>query len=51
MEYIIPESRAVQKQAKVKLECLECGRKWSVSPNAADPQCPKCNSVDLDVVS
>lgn len=35
---------------KVKLECFECHKKWRVSPNARDPHCPRCGSVDWDVV-
>lgn len=34
---------------KVKVVCLECGRKWKVSPKANDLQCTKCNSVDIEV--
>jgi len=37
------------KTVKVKLVCLECGRKKSVSPNAVDPRC-SCGSVDLEVL-
>jgi Zn finger protein HypA/HybF involved in hydrogenase expression len=36
-------------QIRVALVCLECGKKWKVSPTA-DPQCPKCNGVDYDVL-
>ncbi len=35
---------------KIKLKCNECGKTWKVSPNASDPQCKNCNSVDWDVV-
>ena len=28
---------------KIKMECLECGKKFSVSPRNPDPQCPKCH--------
>jgi len=34
---------------RVPLVCLECGKKWKVSPTA-DPQCPKCNGVDYEVL-
>ena len=37
------------KAIKVKMVCLECGRKKSVSPNAVDPRC-SCGSVDLEVL-
>ena len=43
-----PEHFAVE---KVRLKCNECGRKFSVSPNASDPECPKCHGVDWDVES
>ena len=32
---------------KIKLECQECGRKFS--SGSADPRCPKCGSVDFYV--
>ena len=35
--------------SKVTLICLECGKIFKVSVNAADPHCPKCHSVDWDV--
>ena len=34
---------------KVKMECQECGKKFSVSFKNSDPQCPKCHGVDVDV--
>lgn len=37
------------KPERVALECLECGKKFKVSPNASDPSCPKCGGVDWDV--
>ena len=37
------------KPARIRLQCQECGRKWSVSANASDPQCPKCGGVDWEV--
>ena len=37
--------------AGVRLKCNECGKRFSVSPNAADPECPKCHGVDWDVES
>lgn len=40
---------AKPKRVTVTLICNECGKKWRVSPNASDPQCPKCNSVDWEV--
>lgn len=36
---------------KITLVCNECGKRWRVSPKAADPQCPKCNSIDYEVAS
>ena len=35
---------------RIGLQCNECGKKWRVSPNS-DPQCPKCNGVDYEVLS
>ena len=35
---------------KIPLQCNECGKKWKVGPKA-DPQCPKCNSVDYEVLA
>lgn len=35
--------------AKMNLECLECGKKFKVSPLNLDPECPKCGGVDLEV--
>ena len=37
------------KLVRVALVCQECGKTWRVSPNAADPRCPKCGSVDWEV--
>jgi predicted RNA-binding Zn-ribbon protein involved in translation (DUF1610 family) len=34
---------------KIALLCNECGKTWQVSPNASDPECPKCGGVDWDV--
>lgn len=34
---------------KVKMECLECGKRFSVSLRNPDPSCPKCHGVDVDV--
>jgi Zn finger protein HypA/HybF involved in hydrogenase expression len=34
---------------KVKMECMECGKKFSISMNNPDPSCPKCHGVDVDV--
>jgi len=41
-------ARPKAKRVRVAVRCNECGRRWSVSPNA-DPQC-KCGGVDFDVV-
>lgn len=37
------------KPVRIALKCNECGRNFKVSPNAADPSCPKCGGVDWDV--
>jgi endogenous inhibitor of DNA gyrase (YacG/DUF329 family) len=34
---------------RILVQCNECGKRWKVSPQA-DPQCSRCNSVDIDVV-
>lgn len=34
---------------RITLECQECGKKWRVSPNANDPECPKCGGIDYEV--
>jgi len=47
--YVITECKPAP-APKIRLVCNECGRKFSVSPNAADPQCPKCGGVDWDVL-
>lgn len=31
----------------VKVDCLECGRKFTA--RSSDPACPKCGGVDIDV--
>jgi predicted nucleic acid-binding Zn-ribbon protein len=33
----------------MKVKCNECGKVFKVSPKNADPECPQCGSVDLDV--
>jgi predicted RNA-binding Zn-ribbon protein involved in translation (DUF1610 family) len=38
-----------KKKVRIPLVCQECGKKWTVSPNAADPECPKCGGVDFEV--
>ena len=36
---------------RIALVCQECGETWRISPNAHDdPQCPKCGSVEWDVI-
>lgn len=37
--------------AKMNLVCNECGERFKVSPSNADPQCPKCGGVDVEVAS
>lgn len=36
------------KRVRVPLVCLECGKKFRVSPNAS-PECPKCGGTDWEV--
>jgi Zn finger protein HypA/HybF involved in hydrogenase expression len=33
---------------KVRVECMECGRKFST--NSMNPTCPKCHGTDIDVL-
>jgi hypothetical protein len=43
---------AKKETPRVRVRCLECGRRWSVSPAArTTPQCRGCNSVDVEVAS
>ncbi len=42
---------AAAKPERIALVCQECGKTWRVSPQAADPRCPKCGSVDWEVQS
>lgn len=37
-----------RKRVLVKVECMECGKKFSCGPMAS-PECPKCGSTDIDV--
>lgn len=33
---------------RIKVECLECAKKFSCGPTAS-PECPRCGSTDIDV--
>jgi len=35
--------------AEVKLECQECGKKFSKSNPTSDTKCPKCGGYDIDI--
>lgn len=37
------------KSTRIKVECLECRKKFTVSPTNVIPECPKCGGVDIDV--
>jgi predicted RNA-binding Zn-ribbon protein involved in translation (DUF1610 family) len=37
------------KRVRIPVVCNECGRKFSLSPNAVDPHCSKCGGVDIDL--
>ena len=37
------------KMVRVKVVCMECGKKFAVGPKAVCPQCPKCGGVDVEV--
>lgn len=46
-----PAAKPAKKRAAgIRLECNECGKRFTVSANAADPDCPKCGGVDWDVL-
>ena len=36
----------VQASAKIRVQCMECGKRWSTSNSC--PRCPRCNSVDIE---
>jgi Zn finger protein HypA/HybF involved in hydrogenase expression len=36
------------KTTTVKVVCLECQKKFTVSTNAS-PECPRCGGTDIDV--
>lgn len=38
------------KPERIALQCNECGRKFTIGLNNYDPQCPKCNGVDYEVL-
>src|SRR5262245_9443762 len=45
------KKKAAAKPAKVAVECMECEKRFSVSPNAkTGPECPRCGSVDIEPV-
>ena len=33
---------------RIRVVCLECGKKFTIV-STADPQCPKCGGVDLEL--
>jgi len=35
-------------RVRIKVECVECGKKYRVSPNAS-PECPTCGGTDYEV--
>jgi predicted RNA-binding Zn-ribbon protein involved in translation (DUF1610 family) len=36
---------------RIPVVCNECGKKTTVSATNADPSCPRCGGVDLEVRS
>lgn len=40
--------RARYKKPKIRVVCMECGKKFLTTKII--PQCPKCNSVDIEPV-
>ena len=39
---------AMAERIRIKVQCLECGKKFACGPNAS-PECPKCGGTDIDV--
>ena len=37
------------KQAKLHLECMECGKKFKRSGKRLEYKCPKCGGYDIDL--
>jgi predicted RNA-binding Zn-ribbon protein involved in translation (DUF1610 family) len=35
-------------RVRIKVVCLDCGKKFAVSPNAS-PECPRCGNTDIEV--
>jgi hypothetical protein len=33
----------------IRVVCNECGKRWKVRDTGRDPQCSRCNSVDIDI--
>ncbi len=33
---------------RIKVVCLECGKKFQVGPNNVCPECPKCGGGDVE---
>ena len=38
-----------KKTTKIKLECMECGKKFKRSGTKLEYQCPKCHGYDIDL--
>ena len=48
-QMIREEVKAALSEAPVKLECQECGKKFSKSNPTSNTKCPKCGGYDIDV--
>ena len=38
-----------KKATKIKLECMECGKKFKRSGTRYEYKCPKCGGYDIDL--
>lgn len=47
---VIKVTTPTVRNGRVKMECMECGRKFSVAASAADPECPRCGGTDWEVL-
>ena len=34
---------------RIKVVCMECGKKFAIAVSNTDPECPDCGGVDIEV--